>query len=96
MTQDLRLQKWEALLSEQANSGLSKKVFCERSGIKVATFYYWQRRLEERSATQPGSFHQVQPPPEHEIVVCLANKELRLRSTSPHTLAQIIEHLADA
>jgi len=45
-------QRWnkklaETVLAEQSASGLSKKDFCSRRGINVATFYVWQRRLRD-------------------------------------------------
>ena len=108
MNQDTRVQKWKALLAEQATSGLSKKAFCEREGINAATFYYWHRRLaghvpdegagflriRPRAAHEPRAAHG--PRAAHEVVVCLAGQELRLRSGSPATLAQIIQHLDHA
>ena len=96
MDQDLRVQKWQALLSEQASSGLSKKAFCEREGINAATFYYWQRRLAELVPDEGVGFQRIRPRLVHEVVVCLSNQELRLRSDSPVTLAQIIQHLGHA
>lgn len=96
MDQNLRVQKWQALLSEQASSGLSKKAFCEREGINAATFYYWQRRLAQPASEKAVGFQRIRPRVAHEVVVCLSNQELRLRSTSPATLAQIIQHLDHA
>jgi len=96
MNSDTRVQKWKALLTEQASSGLSKKAFCEREGINAATFYYWQRRLAELVADEGVGFQRIRPRVAHEVVVCLSNQELRLRSDSPVTLAQIIQHLCHA
>lgn len=102
MNQDTRVQKWKALLAEQATSGLSKKAFCEREGINAATFYYWQRRLAGHVPDEGAGFLRVRPRAAHgpraahEVVVCLAGQELRLRSGSPATLAQIIQHLDHA
>ena len=96
MDQDLCVQKWQALLSEQASSGLSKKAFCEQQGINASVFYYWQRRLAELVADEGVGFQRIRPRAAHEVVVCLSNQELRLRSDSPETLAQIIQHLCHA
>lgn len=96
MNQDTRVQKWKALLAEQATSGLSKKAFCEREGINAATFYYWQRRLAGHVPDEGAGFLRIRPRAAHEVVVCLAGQELRLRSGSPATLAQIIQHLCHA
>ena len=37
--------RWQQLLAEQAKSGLSQRAFCEREGLRVATFANWKRRL---------------------------------------------------
>lgn len=41
--------EWHELIDEQAASGLTRKVFCEREGIPVATFGYWKRKLQAES-----------------------------------------------
>ncbi|HHC71605.1 MAG TPA: IS66 family insertion sequence hypothetical protein [Thiotrichales bacterium] len=37
--------EWQRLIDEQAASGLSRKAFCEGSGIALSTFAYWKRKL---------------------------------------------------
>ena len=49
-----RRQRMKELLAEQTTSGLSKQDFCTRHGIKLATFYYWQRRLREPAVEAPA------------------------------------------
>ncbi len=41
--------QWEALVQEQANSGLSQKAFCQQAGISVSAFGYWKRKLRAQS-----------------------------------------------
>jgi hypothetical protein len=38
----------EALLEEQRTSGLTIRAFCERKGIAVERFKWWQRALRRR------------------------------------------------
>ncbi|MAE69202.1 MAG: IS66 family insertion sequence hypothetical protein, partial [Gemmatimonadetes bacterium] len=38
-------ERWQQLLAEQAKSGLSIGAFCEREGLRPATFAQWKRRL---------------------------------------------------
>jgi len=45
--EETRREQWARLLSEQAASGLSKKAFCQQQGLKLANFYYWQKRLRQ-------------------------------------------------
>lgn len=40
-----RQAQWHALLSRQAQSGLSVAAFCKREGIPPQTFYWWRARL---------------------------------------------------
>lgn len=37
---------WRELLERQGQSGLPVKAFCEREGIKAASFYVWRSRLQ--------------------------------------------------
>lgn len=37
--------QWQALLAEQASSGLTQTVFCAQHAIPVSTFGYWKRKL---------------------------------------------------
>ncbi len=45
---DVRLQTWIPVLKAQAESGLSKKAFCELHNISENTFYRWQRYLRSK------------------------------------------------
>ena len=40
-------RKMADMISAQAESGKTKKAFCEEQGIPLPRFYYWQRRLSE-------------------------------------------------
>lgn len=93
---DQRKKYWQEVLQKQSLSGLSKKAFCEQQGINAPTFYYWQRRLAEREQASEGGFHRIKPRMSNEIVVCLPNKEIKLRSDCADTLAQVIQHLCSA
>ena len=99
MTNQERARVWAQHLSDQADSGLSKQDYCARHGINPATFYYWQRKL--RDQTPPAEvvaagFSRILAAPRHELVVCLPDGELTLRSDSPATLAHVIKALAHA
>ena len=52
-------QAWDTILREQADSGLTKKSFCEQRGLNAATFYYWQRRLRITEEENSAGFHHV-------------------------------------
>jgi len=55
---DFRIQKWLELLNDQANSGLSKAMWCAQNNISLSRFFRWQSKcraylLENPSAIQP-------------------------------------------
>ena len=42
-------RQWERIIREAARSGLSIRAFCRQRRIKESQFYWWQRRLKQRS-----------------------------------------------
>ena len=42
---EVRRQQWLDIVNACNASGLSRKDWCEQNGIKLKTFYYWQRQL---------------------------------------------------
>ena len=48
-------QKWQRLISEQAQSGGTVVAFCRARGLCVPHFYWWKKRLHESTATKPAS-----------------------------------------
>ena len=43
-------EQWEALLAEQARSGLSQEAFCRLHGLGYSTFCVWRARRAKRAA----------------------------------------------
>lgn len=41
----VRTRQWVKLLQMANESGLSRRDWCEKNGISMNTFYYWQRKL---------------------------------------------------
>ena len=96
MSNSSLLQSWDTILNEQADSGLTKKAFCEQRGLNPATFYYWQRRLRISDEQSTAGFQRIHPTREHELTVCFFRHEVTLRSSSAVTLAQVIKGVLDA
>jgi len=48
----------QRLISEQGQSGLTKKAFCEQRGINLGTFYGW--RAAKRAIIRRPAFAEVQ------------------------------------
>ena len=44
--------KWRKLVSEQARSGQSVKVFCREHGLCRPYFFVWKKRLQENPPTK--------------------------------------------
>jgi len=44
---------WAKVIGEAARSGQSIRAFCREKSIKESQFYWWQRKLRERSE-EPG------------------------------------------
>ena len=45
-------QHWQALIEQQSQSGLTNAEFCLQNHIKIATFYYWAKKLRSETALQ--------------------------------------------
>ena len=59
-TRDERKERqWRRWIGEWQTSGLSVRVFCERRGLTVASFYAWRRVLRRRAA-EKAAFVPVQ------------------------------------
>ena len=43
---------WERRLARFGESGLTVGRFCDREGVSIATFHYWQRKLREASVDE--------------------------------------------
>ena len=56
--------QWEALISEQALSGLAVRNFCIERGIGYSTFNSWKSRLANgaQGAAVPDRFVELSPP----------------------------------
>ena len=46
--------EWQALIDEQATSGLTQRAFCDQRGIPLATFGYWKRKLRAERCALPA------------------------------------------
>lgn len=46
------LQIWAERVKECRNSGMSVKAWCAQQGIKVSTFYAWQKRVFNAVSTE--------------------------------------------
>lgn len=43
---------WQTLIEQQSQSGLTHAKFCQQNDIKLATFYYWAKKLRTDTVQQ--------------------------------------------
>ena len=48
-TSNVRRKQWLDTIQACNASGLTKKAWCEQNGIKLKSFYYWQRQLRREA-----------------------------------------------
>src|SRR5438105_2547007 len=53
-------QKWEQLISQQRESGLSIQRWCQKNEVFISSFYYWQDRLFPKTLRR-SSFKELSP-----------------------------------
>lgn len=51
---EYRAKTWAMLIQECNNSGLTKREFCQQSGISEKSIYYWLRKLRGQMAEAAG------------------------------------------
>ncbi len=56
------MEEWAQIISQCLSSGMSNREFCRQNGIPEKKFYYWLRKLREKST-------------EGEIILCRVESE---------------------
>nr|WP_245532788.1 transposase [Acetivibrio clariflavus] len=51
VTTEQQLSKWAELIQTRLESGQSIKEFCRTNGVSKATYYYWQKKVNEVKCT---------------------------------------------
>lgn len=54
-------QYWTAQVEGWRASGLGQRVYCERTGLKLATFAYWRQRLRTEDASKSSTQGLAEP-----------------------------------
>lgn len=87
-------QRWQELVTAQAQSPLGVREFCAERGFKLATFYVWRRRLAP-PATPAATFVPVRVVANPAIEIVLpGGLVVRLPSgTDPIYLARLVAEL---
>lgn len=70
-------KRWEAIINEQEESGLSRKAFCENRKIPFSNFFYYQKLFQKGDRENPlGKFTSIKvskPFNDQEIRLILPN-----------------------
>jgi len=45
IAKEYRLAHWAQIITEQKESGLTVRAYCERAGYHENSYYYWQKKL---------------------------------------------------
>lgn len=55
-TRKYRLQQWQSIFHDRAESGLTVKEYCQKHGITKDSYYYWQKVAREAVIAEAGPF----------------------------------------
>jgi hypothetical protein len=62
MTKEERVTRWQGLVQEQAQSGMSAAAFCKERQLNLQRFYSWRQRFKtESDAKLAGAFLELVP-----------------------------------
>jgi hypothetical protein len=62
MTKEERVTRWQRLVHEQAQSGMSAAAFCKENQLNLHGFYSWRRRFKTESDPKvTGAFLELVP-----------------------------------
>ncbi len=61
-TRQFRLQQWQGIFHDRAESGLTVKEYCHAHGITKDSYYYWLRIARETAIVEAGPvFAEIKP-----------------------------------
>jgi len=62
MTREERVTRWQRLVHEQTQSGMSASAFCKENQLNLHGFYSWRRRFKTESGPKlTGAFLELVP-----------------------------------
>ncbi len=94
ITRQFRLQQWQAIFHDRAESGQTVKDYCQSHGITKDSYYYWQKVAREAAIADNGPvFAELRPEAVSnvegfvpEITVRIGNAVLSANSATPEEL----------
>lgn len=93
-TRQYRLQQWQSIFHDRAESGLTVKGYCQSHGITKDSYYYWLKVAREAAIEEVGPvFAELRPETAGnaegfvpEITVRIGNAILAANSATPEEL----------
>ena len=73
---------WERRIARFSDSGLTVARFCDREGVAVATFHYWQRRFRDVSANETAWLTPAVPVARFDPVEVVSRQAVTIRFAS--------------
>ena len=73
---------WERRLARFGESGLTVGRFCDREGVSIATFHYWQRKLRDASVDETVSATPTAPMARFDPVEVMSRHAVTIRFAS--------------
>jgi hypothetical protein len=70
---------WERRLARYGDSGLTVGRFCDREGVSIATFHYWQRKLRDASVDETVSATPTAPMARFDPVEVMSRHAVTIR-----------------
>lgn len=99
MSQDKKIQYWNNIFKQQAESGLTKAEFCKANNVSISTFYAWSKKLNAVPATKKQKVIPLVLPeviPELQLTLTLPNgyQFSFPASLAPNKLQHLLQVLA--
>lgn len=93
-TRQFRIQQWQGIFHDRAESGLTVKEYCNAHGISKDSYYYWLKVARETAIAEAGPvFAEIKPAFAEkgadfipQITVQIGNAVLSANSDTPEDL----------
>ena len=93
----LRLQHWIEIINQCQSSGMTVKSWCKCNNINKDQYYYWLRKVRERTLEQlPAAVNNLPTIPDEPNGTSISFKQLEVKTPAGGMHAAVIVHLPQA
>ena len=82
IAKEYRMAHWAKIITEQKESGITVREYCDKSGLHENSYYYWQKKLRAAAIDELATATDEQT---HELVPILAKLNLARNNGSELT-----------